>query len=70
MAVLPSRWKAFAWAIVMLNGVARIYAGAHNPLDVVGGAGLGLVIGAPLYLLLVSGAAGGRSLRRDAERQG
>ncbi len=74
MAVLPSRWKAFAWAIAVLNGVARVYVGAHNPLDVAGGAGLGLVIGAPLYLLLAGdragGRSGGRSLRRDAEPRG
>ena len=52
MAVLPRRWRPLPWIIVVLNGVARIYVGAHNPLDVVGGAGLGLVIGAPLYLWL------------------
>ncbi|MBW3641814.1 MAG: hypothetical protein KY447_02755 [Actinobacteria bacterium] len=70
MAVLPSRWKAFAWAIVVLNGVARVYVGAHNELDVVGAAGLGLVIGAPLHLLLAGDGAGGRPLRRDAETRG
>jgi undecaprenyl-diphosphatase len=52
MAVLPRRWKPLPWAVVVLNGITRVYVGAHNPLDVVGGVGLGLVIGAPLYLLL------------------
>jgi membrane-associated phospholipid phosphatase len=52
MAVLPGRWRALPWVIVALDGLARIYVGAHNPLDIVGGAGLGLVIGGPLYLLL------------------
>jgi membrane-associated phospholipid phosphatase len=33
-------------------GVARVYLGAHNPLDVVAGAGLGLVIGALLTLVV------------------
>jgi undecaprenyl-diphosphatase len=42
---LRGRWRIVPWAIVVLNGVARIYVGAHNPLDVVGGAGLGLFIG-------------------------
>ena len=31
-------------------GVARVYHGAHNPLDVFAGAGLGLIIGALLTL--------------------
>ena len=53
-AVLPRRWRTVVWVLVALNGFTRIYVGAHNPLDVVGGAGLGLVIGAPLYALLVS----------------
>jgi undecaprenyl-diphosphatase len=52
MAVLPRRWKPLPWVLVALNGLARIYVGAHNPLDVVGGVGLGLIIGAPLYVLL------------------
>ena len=51
-AVLPRRWRLLPWVVVVLNGVTRVYVGAHNPLDVVGGIGLGLVIGAPLYLLL------------------
>ncbi|MDQ3898721.1 MAG: phosphatase PAP2 family protein [Actinomycetota bacterium] len=55
MAVLPRRWRPLPWAIVVLNGLARIYVGAHNPLDVVGGVGLGLVIGGLLYAALVAG---------------
>jgi undecaprenyl-diphosphatase len=54
MAVLPRRWKPVPWVLVVLNGVARVYVGAHNPLDVVGGAGLGVFIGGVLYALLVA----------------
>ena len=43
--VLHGRWKVVPWIFVVLNGVARVYVGAHNPLDVIGGAGLGLLIG-------------------------
>ncbi len=53
-AVLPRRWRTVVWVLVALNGFTRIYVGAHNPLDVVGGAGLGLIIGGPLYALLAS----------------
>jgi undecaprenyl-diphosphatase len=52
MAVLPRRWRPVPWALVALNGLARVYVGAHNPLDVLGGVALGLVIGGPLLLVL------------------
>ena len=42
---LPRRWRPVPWIIVVLNGLVRVYVGAHTPLDVVGGAGLGLFIG-------------------------
>ena len=49
---LPRRWKPVPWVIVVLNGVTRVYVGAHNPLDVAGGFGLGLVIaGVPNALI-------------------
>jgi undecaprenyl-diphosphatase len=39
----PARPVAFAGAAVV--GFARIHGGAHLPLDVVGGAGIGLLLG-------------------------
>jgi undecaprenyl-diphosphatase len=57
MPVLPRRWRVLPWALVLLTGVARMYVGAHNPLDVVGGVGLGLVIGG-LLLPWVAPTAG------------
>ena len=42
---MPRRWRLFAVVLAVLVGVARIYAGAHLPLDVVGGAGVGLLCG-------------------------
>jgi undecaprenyl-diphosphatase len=48
---LRGRWKIVPWAIVGLVMVTRVYVGAHNPLDVICGAALGLAIGAALNLL-------------------
>lgn len=45
-AALPGRWRILPWVVVLLNGLGRIYVGAHNPLDVTAGFGAGLVIGA------------------------
>jgi membrane-associated phospholipid phosphatase len=43
------RWgRVVVWTLAVLNGVARVYLGAHNPLDVVCGAGVGVVLGAVL----------------------
>ncbi len=51
---LPGRWRVVPWVAVALNGFGRVYVGAHNPLDVVGGLGLGMVIGSALYALVAS----------------
>jgi membrane-associated phospholipid phosphatase len=40
------RWgRVVVWALAVLNGMARVYLGAHNPLDVVCGAGVGVALG-------------------------
>ena len=59
--VLPRGWGVVALVLATLNGVARVYLGAHNPLDVVGGAAIGLAIAAVLDLALdVARDRGGR----------
>lgn len=47
---LPGRWKTIPWTIVILVMVTRVYVGAHNPLDVLCGAALGLAIAGCLNL--------------------
>jgi undecaprenyl-diphosphatase len=42
---VSSRWRPVVIALAVLVGTARVYAGAHLPLDVVGGAGVGLLCG-------------------------
>src|SRR6266536_1446731 len=59
--VLPRGWGVVTLVLATLNGVARVYLGAHNPLDVVGGAAIGLAIAAALDLVLdVTRDRGGR----------
>jgi undecaprenyl-diphosphatase len=48
---LRGRWKIVAWVVAGLVLVTRVYVGAHNPLDVICGAGLGVAIGGCLNLL-------------------
>jgi undecaprenyl-diphosphatase len=47
---LRGRWKLVPWAVVGVVLVTRVYVGAHNPLDVICGAALGLAIGGCLNL--------------------
>ncbi len=49
--VLPQRWRWVPVGIAMLNAIARVYLGAHNPLDVVGGGAIGAAIAAVLILV-------------------
>jgi undecaprenyl-diphosphatase len=49
---LGRRGKIIVYSLAVLNSVARVYLGAHNPLDVVAGAGLGIAIAAALNLAL------------------
>jgi membrane-associated phospholipid phosphatase len=69
--VLPRRWGVVAFVLATLNAVARVYLGAHNPLDVVGGAAVGLAIAAALDLVLdvARDRAGSRSERTAPRRE-
>jgi undecaprenyl-diphosphatase len=42
---LPGRWRWVPFVVAALNAIARVYLGAHNPLDVIGGGAIGLAIG-------------------------
>ena len=50
---LRRRWQLLlVIALAVLNSLARVYLGAHNPLDVIGGAFAGIAIGALLNFAL------------------
>ncbi len=49
---LPRRWRWVMFALALTTSVMRIYTAAHLPLDIVGGAGLGIVVGALFNLAL------------------
>ena len=50
--MLPRRWTVLPWAAVGLVGFGRVYVGAHNPLDVTAGFGIGLSVGSLLDVVL------------------
>jgi membrane-associated phospholipid phosphatase len=49
---LARRWRWVLVTVAVLNGLARVYLGAHAPLDVLAGAAAGVALGAVLNLLL------------------
>ncbi len=55
VVALPSVTGGWRWSLAALSGfvpLARMYVGAHLPLDVVGGSALGLAIGSAVNLLI------------------
>ncbi|HEY7876221.1 MAG TPA: phosphatase PAP2 family protein [Actinomycetota bacterium] len=45
---LSRRWRIVVWSLATAVCVGRVYVGAHLPLDVVGGAAIGVAVGSVL----------------------
>jgi glycosyltransferase 2 family protein len=66
---LSRRWRIVSWTVAGLVCVARVYVGAHLPLDVVAGAAVGAALGS-FANLLVDGAAALFRSKADPARSG
>ena len=55
---LARRWRRVVWVLPLTVGLARMFVGAHFPLDVAGGFALGWTVGALVHM--VAGAPSGR----------
>lgn len=58
---LRGTWRILPWVVAAFVSFARIYLGAHAPLDVVGGVGVGLVVGGLTNLAVGVPGADGQS---------
>lgn len=51
-ALLPARWRWVPFALAAVVGLARMYVGVHYPMDLIGGALIGLAAGLAALALL------------------
>lgn len=62
---LPGRWKVVPWLLLAGAALARVYVGAHNPLDVICGAAIGVATASCINLVLGVPAGAAPAEERD-----
>jgi glycosyltransferase 2 family protein len=45
-------WRVIVWVLAALVSIARVFVGAHLPLDVIGGAAFGIAVGALVHFVM------------------
>lgn len=59
--IVPGRWRPLLWSLTVITALTRMHVGVHWPVDLVGGAALGIAIAAAAWLVVL--VASGRPTR-------
>lgn len=67
LAYLGQPWRIAAIALAIIVPVYRMYVAAHLPLDLIGGAALGVTVASAVNLLLLNPTQGPEARRDQAD---
>lgn len=58
--IVPTRGRPLLWALAALTALTRMHVGVHWPMDLVGGAALGMAIASAAWLIVGTGVRAAR----------